>query len=226
MVLFDNYQNGATYTVKNSETLTLITHQGIDKNININLNFIVEENAVLNIYNVITSNKDCILTEDVKIIGKDAKVEIINVLLGSSNKIESNVWIHHEVEKTYSEFSNYGIAAKDAKLILNNNASIVQGAKKSVVHQKAKGLTLSKKAIIEAKPNLFIDEYDVIANHAASIGSINEEDLFYLTSRGLTTLDATELIILGFIKPILDKITDQQIVDKLMNDFIAVLKNR
>ena len=54
-----------------------------------------------------------------------------------------------------------------------------------------------------AKPILKIDENEVEANHAAVVGKINDEHLFYLTSRGLSETEAKELITLGYLKPIL-----------------------
>ena len=68
-------------------------------------------------------------------------------------------------------------------------------------------------------PNLFIDEYDVIANHAASIGSINKEDLFYLMSRGLEEKEASKLIVLGFVQPLLDKIDNKELKEEISKEF-------
>ena len=104
-------------------------------------------------------------------------------------------------------------------MVLNNNAKIIKGASKSVVHQKAKGLTLSQTSKIKAMPNLYIDEYDVIANHAASIGSINKEDLFYLMSRGLEEKQASKLIVLGFVQPLLDKIDNTELKEEISKEF-------
>ena len=89
--------------------------------------------------------------------------------------------------------------------------------------QKAKGLTLSKEAKIIAMPNLYIDEYDVIANHSATIGSISNDDLFYLMSRGLSKENATGLVVLGFIKPIIDNINDDTLKEEIYKNFIEKL---
>ena len=131
--------------------------------------------------------------------------------------------INHLHKQTISDFANYAIAVDDAQMILNNNAKIIQGASKSVVRQKAKGLTLSKNAKIKAMPNLYIDEYDVIANHAASIGSISKEDLFYLMSRGLDEKEASKLIVLGFVQPLLDKIDDEELRKEINQEFVSKL---
>ena len=127
--------------------------------------------------------------------------------------------------ENYMIIREHKINENDYKLqmILNNNAKIVKGASKSVVRQKAKGLTLSKNAKIKAMPNLYIDEYDVIANHAASIGSISKEDLFYLMSRGLEERDAAKLIVLGFVQPLLDKIADESLRKEIQENFVSKL---
>ena len=62
-----------------------------------------------------------------------------------------------------------------------------------------------------AKPILKIDENDIEASHAAVVGKINDEHLFYLTSRGLTESAAKELITFGYLKPIMNGFVDEEI---------------
>ncbi len=206
------------------EIKTLIIFNEGNTDITYNLNAILKANAKLYVYNVVTSNYDTILNEEITLEDRGANVEVLNVLLvGSSAKLTSNIMINHLFEETISNFLNYAIAKDEANMVLNNNAKIIKGAKKSVVMQKAKGLTLSKNSKIKAMPNLFIDEYDVIANHAAAIGSISKEDLFYLMSRGLELEEASSLIVLGFIKPLLDKIEDQTLKEEINKKFIENL---
>lgn len=210
--------------LKSGETKTLIVFNEGNTDITYNLNANLKAGANLAVYNVVTSNHDTILNQEITLEEKSANVEVLNVLLvGKSAKLTSNIMINHLEEETTSNFLNYAIAKDEASMVLNNNAKIVKGAKKSVVMQKAKGLTLSASAKIKAMPNLFIDEYDVIANHAAAIGSISKEDLFYLMSRGLEEATASSLIVLGFIKPLLDKIEDQTLKLEINQKFIENL---
>ena len=115
-------------------------------------------------------------------------------------------------------------------LTLDNNATIKKGCRKSIVHQKAKGLNLSKDSTIKAQPNLYIDEFDVEASHSASVGNINKDELFYLMSRGLRESDARKIVVLGFINPLVDKISDsyseeiQNIKQGLLKEFSEKLK--
>ena len=190
-----------------------------------NLNIRLEKGASVRIYNIVITNENVSLVENIYLEKVESKCEITSVLLASSDAhLNSNINIYHPIKNTTSVFENYGIAKDNAKITLNNNATIKQGASRSVVKQKAKGLTLSKNASIKAMPNLYIDEYDVVANHSASIGSISKEDLFYLMSRGLTVEDASNLVVIGFIKPIIDNISDESLKDEIYKAFINNLR--
>ena len=89
---------------------------------------------------------------------------------------------------------------------------IKNGASKTNMLQKSKGIILDIDSKISASPELYIDEYDCMASHGASIGSIDEADIYYLMSRGLTRSDAEKLIVYGFFNPYLAFIKDENIL--------------
>ena len=76
---------------------------------------------------------------------------------------------------------------------------------------KSKGIILDLTSAISANPLLQIDEFDVEANHGASIGAIDDEDLYYLMSRGLTKAQSEQLIVSGYMQPILSKMNEEQL---------------
>ena len=86
----------------------------------------------------------------------------------------------------------------DSKLEFIVNSSVLKGNKKSVLNQESKIIVLSKNNSI-IKPNLFIDEYDVDARHAATIGRFSSEDIFYLMTKGINKEEAIKLLINGFL---------------------------
>lgn len=222
-VLVERFKTSHTsqeLNLKENEHNTLIIFNSGIEDAKYNLKATLNKGAHLDIYNVVISNLNTELNEEINLCDVDATCNILNVLLvGDNATLNSNIMINHLSKLTNSDFSNYAIAQGNATMVLNNNAKIIKGASKSVVHQKAKGLTLSKTAKIKAMPNLFIDEYDVIANHAASIGSINKEDLFYLMSRGLEEKEASKLIVLGFVQPLLDKIDNEELKEEISKEF-------
>lgn len=65
---------------------------------------------------------------------------------------------------------------------------------------------LSPKARGDANPILLIDEDDVTAGHAASVGQVNPEQVYYLMSRGISRTEAEALIIYGFLAPVVSQI--------------------
>ena len=212
------------YVLNENEQKTIIVFNDGSNECSFNLKAKLAKGALLNIYNVATTDKNSSINESIDLLDSGATCNILNVLLvGNSGVLESNIMINHLFKETVSDFANYAIAVDDAQMVLNNNAKIIAGASKSIVRQKAKGLTLSKNAKIKAMPNLYIDEYDVIANHAASIGSISKEDLFYLMSRGLEERDAAKLIVLGFVQPLLDKIADESLRKEIQENFVSKL---
>ena len=81
----------------------------------------------------------------------------------------------------------------------------------TVVQTCALPIFLSETARADANPILLIDEYDVKAGHAAGVGKIDEEQLYYLMSRGLTRRAAEVLIIYGFLMPFIDEIRNESI---------------
>ena len=198
---------------------------------NVKLNAHLEKGASLTVYNMIISAKDVNITEEIYLEDSSAEANVLNVCLGYAEaKVNSLIHIFHNHEYTNSELETYAIALDKAVLTLDNNATIKQGCRKSVVHQKAKGLNLSADSTIKAQPNLYIDEFDVEASHSASVGNINKDELFYLMSRGLKESDARKIVVLGFINPLVDKISDsyneeiQNIKQGLLKEFSEKLK--
>lgn len=190
-------------------------------NSKLNLKAALNKNAKMEIYNVFITNENAQININVDLNEEEAESKITNVYLGTNDSIiESNVYINHNNKLTNSDFMTYAISKDNAKLILNNNAHILNGMHQSNAYQKTKGLNLSSNAKIITQPNLFIDEYDVKASHSVAIGSINQDDLFYLMSRGLPIVEASKLIVMGFISPIISNIEDEETKNNIYNQFI------
>lgn len=184
----------------------------------------LKQDAKLEIYNIVTSKTSSTITQNIYLDEEGAEVEVMNLLLLTQDALlDSKIEIFHLSKNTSSSLSNYAIAKDQASITLNNNATIKTACSKSIAHQSTKGLTLSKLAKIKALPNLYIDEYDVIANHACSIGSINKEDLFYLMSRGMTQEEASKIIVMGYVQPILDHIHNQDLKHRIEKEFSLYL---
>ena len=160
------------------------------------------------------------LIEKVNLQDQGATVNSIVVLLGTLDSvIDSDIKIYHNTNHTFSDLKVYVVAKDNAKINLDNNAYIKKNSFGSIAHQGAKGLNLSKNATILVNPNLYIDEYDVMASHGVAMGSLNKDDLFYLMSRGLTVEEASHIVIMGFIEPILVAIDNEELTNTIREQF-------
>jgi Fe-S cluster assembly protein SufD len=77
---------------------------------------------------------------------------------------------------------------------------------------------LSKQARADVVPALEIMENDVKGGHGATVGQVDEEELFYLMSKGLSRSQATRVLVSGFLRDVTDKIQDQQILKSINNE--------
>jgi len=136
-------------------------------------------------------------------------------LAATNDNKEFDVSIYHNSPLTYGKSDNYGVCKDDAKLVFSGISKIENGSIKSKTNQNAKIMVFDKASNAVAKPILKIDENDIEASHAAIVGKINDEHLFYLTSRGLSEAQAKELITFGYLKPILNGFDDENIKEEI-----------
>jgi len=193
-------------------------------NSNFSVKAYLKRGATLNIYNVILSEQETNVNQEAVLAEEGSTCHIVNVIINRNKGIVNNkVEVYHPVKHTTSLIENYAIAEDESKINLDNNATIKQKASGSDARQMSKGLTIGKNATIKAQPNLFIDEYDVTASHSASIGSLNQEDLFYLMSRGLPEAEASRIMTLSYIQPLLDQIKDEKLREEIFNSILKSL---
>lgn len=140
-------------------------------------------------------------------------------LTEKNDKKEFDVSVYHNSPRTFAQMDNYGVCRDEGRLAFSGICQIYKGAHGSKAHQNAKIMVFDRTSHGVAKPILKIDENDIEASHAAIVGKINDEHIFYLTSRGLTEDEAKRLITLGYLKPILNGFADDDI-KKTIEDLI------
>ncbi|HKL84363.1 MAG TPA: SufD family Fe-S cluster assembly protein, partial [Bacilli bacterium] len=82
-------------------------------------------------------------------------------------------------------------------------------------HQTAKIIIFDDKAQAKADPILAIHFNDVAASHAATVGKVNADHLYYMQSRGISELDTKRLITKGYLEPVIKFVDDQEIANAL-----------
>ena len=152
-------------------------------------------------------NLNCVV--DLMEENASAYIKLASLSANKDDK-EISISINHVVGKTYGRVDNYGVCKDLGKLLFAGTSHIFEKAIKSKTQQNAKIMVFDEASNAIAKPILKIDENDIEASHAAVVGKINDEHLFYLTSRGISEADAKQLITLGYLKPILAGFNDEE----------------
>ena len=116
----------------------------------------------------------------------------------------------HETAYTSSLMENYAIVKDGGNFYMEATGKIVKGAHDSASHQATRVLTLSENHNSEVLPVLLIDENDVKASHATTLGQPDENQLYYLQSRGLSRAQALGLLTVGYLMPISELFDDEQ----------------
>ncbi len=187
-----------------------------------NLTFTVEENQTLDFTMVDFSDADIELNVDI-ILKRGAKaiVSLASIGFASTKKVFHMNVLHSESD-TYSRVMMSGINTGDGILRFLGNSHIVNGAHRSDTRQEGKITNLSSLCKSEVSPALLIKENDVSASHGAALGAYNPDQLFYLMSRGLSSLEAKKLITFGTLLPIIEKLEDSKLVEKVKNSLEAL----
>jgi len=121
----------------------------------------------------------------------------------------------HFGKASNSDMITRAVMRDGSTAIINGITKIEKGATGANGQQTEKVLMLSPKARGDANPILLIDEDDVKAGHAASVGQVNAEQIFYMMSRGITREEATRLIIYGFLAPVVSEVPNTAGLDAL-----------
>lgn len=137
--------------------------------------------------------------------GSTSDSKIISIGTGSQRMSLTTQAVHFG-RSTESDMITRAVMKEEATAIINGITKIEKGATKANGQQTEKVLMLSPKARGDANPILLIDEDDVKAGHAASVGQVNADQVYYLMSRGISRKEAERLIIHGFLDPVVSEI--------------------
>ncbi|MGW8427178.1 Fe-S cluster assembly protein SufD [Peribacillus simplex] len=130
--------------------------------------------------------------------------------------------IIHYGKRSEGYILKHGVMKESASSIFNGIGKIEYGATKANAEQESRVLMLSEKARGDANPILLIDEDDVTAGHAASVGRVDPLQLYYLMSRGITKKEAERLVIHGFLAPVVNELP----IEGVKKQLVAVIERK
>ena len=143
---------------------------------------------------------------DVSVDGRDAHSEILSAYLGDGSQVHDIRTLQdHAAPRTTSELLCQGAVADQSRSVYSGLIRVHRGAVRSDARQTNHNLVLDEGAHADSVPNLDILENDVKCSHASTVGPIDEDQRYYIESRGVAPEVAEGLIVRGFFDAIIDR---------------------
>lgn len=137
-------------------------------------------------------------------------------LADKERKMDLEYSTYHRGRRSESIIEGRGVVKDKATKVFRGNLYFERGSGKSRGKEEEYALLLNKGIKADSIPTLFCDEDDVIGEHSASAGQLNENKLFYLMSRGMSEKEAKKLVVSSSFKPIVEKIKDMKLRDQVL----------
>lgn len=164
---------------------------------------------------------------DSDLVGNGSHADLKVVALSSGRQVQGiDSRVTNYGQHSVGHILQHGVILEAGTLTFNGIGHIIRGAKGADAQQESRVLMLSDKARSDANPILLIDENEVTAGHAASIGQVDPEDMYYLMSRGLDRATAERLVIRGFLGSVITEIPVKEVREEMIQVIEDKLSNR
>ncbi len=207
----------------NLEKNSILKNYKIDKfrnnNLKYSFNNIEQNNNSVSETFILSAGSDYIKNEiNCNLNGEYSSAFINGIFsLKENQQHEIRTTINHLVENTKSYQLIKSVLGKNSKSAYQGRIFVNSKAQKTDGYQLSKAILLDETSEFNAKPELEIYADDVKCSHGSSSGSLNEDSIFYLMSRGLNYQQSKELLINGFLLDVIEKITDSEIRNLIKN---------
>ncbi|MEJ2369168.1 MAG: SufD family Fe-S cluster assembly protein [Acidobacteriota bacterium] len=147
-----------------------------------------------------------IVRQDMNMLEPGASWKETHLILGSGKEhFDLDTQVRHLSPQTYSDVQAKAVLNDKARAVITGNVIMEKGARQGTADLQTHVLMLSPKSRADTVPGLEILAPDVKAAHAASVSQVDEEQLLYLESRGLSPDEARHILVKGFLASLFDR---------------------
>jgi Fe-S cluster assembly protein SufD len=153
---------------------------------------------------------------ETRLVGESSESKIVGAFFGHGDQhfdLASRVW--HENEHTTADLVTRGVLDDSARSVYEGVQDVGREAWDTNSYQRENTLMLSDDSEADASPKLIINNHDTEASHSATVGQVDKEDLFYMTSRSVPPQQATNMLVEGFFVPVLEEIEVEEFREDL-----------
>ena len=159
-----------------------------------------------------------------RLVGQGASAQQIALYFADKEQMHDfRTTQEHVAPRTHSDLLFKGAVAGHSKSVYTGLIKIHPDARNSEAYQTNRNLTLSEGAWAESVPNLDIRTNEVKCSHASTVGPIDDDQRFYLESRGIEPSIAERLVVLGFFNEVLERIPNRALAQQIYSRVVAKL---
>ena len=148
--------------------------------------------------------------------GEGSESEMLAIWFGDDDQhIDHHTLQHHGEAHAYSDLLYKGALTDSAESVFRGLIRVDPGAQLTDAYQTNRNLLLSRDAHADTLPNLEIAADDVRCSHGATVGQVDEAQLFYLMTRGVTRKQAERLLVFGFFEEVLGRVPVEGVVSRV-----------
>lgn len=178
--------------------------------------FVVGQGESLRITLVVLPGVNCDIPINIEIEAEDADVDIAGIYLcPKDEKVKISLNMRHLAGHSCSRQLFKGIVGGTAHSEFNGLIYVAKDSQKIKAYQENHNLLLSDKAIVDTLPQLEIYADDVECTHGATVGKLNEDELFYMRSRGIPEQEARAIQMRSFISTVTERIEDENLLEQI-----------
>ncbi|WP_435179643.1 Fe-S cluster assembly protein SufD [Halorussus sp. AFM4] len=148
--------------------------------------------------------------------GEGSETKTVGAFFGHGDQhfdVAARVW--HNTAHTTADLVTRGVLDDEARSVYEGVQDVGRDAWDTNSYQRENTLMLSDESEADASPKLIINNHDTEASHSATVGQIDEEDMFYMTSRGVDDLTARNMLVEGFFVPVLEEVEVEELREDL-----------
>jgi len=183
-----------------------------------------ERDSTVRLFTVALGGDYARMRAEVRLVGQGASAEQTALYFADGTQMHDFRTLQvHEAPRTHSDLLFKGAVKDTAKSVYTGLIRIAENAGKSEAFQTNRNLTLSSGAWAESVPNLEIETNDVKCSHASTVGPIDDDQRFYLESRGVPPEVAERLVVFGFFEDVIARLPESALLADVRRGVIEKL---
>lgn len=205
---------GSTFVAKNADVSRKTIQNWNEETLSLQLDsIVVKEDSKAKTIAINVGSKESRFENQVSLDGANASAKLYSLTVADGHQgFDQRSFQEHKSPHSTSDLLYKNVLLDESRTIFSGMIKVHPTADKTDAYQTNRNLLLSEEAVANTLPGLEIEANDVKCSHGATSGKLDEKELFYMLSRGISKKQAQELLVFGFLEEVLEKVENQQLI--------------